>query len=110
MNGPRGSASRRTSAIDSHSQVEQMSSRWRTAVARSMSSSIDYKLALNVLGAVIFAALFWLTARRGATDPVCGMKVDRDTAVTKEVAVSSATGNAPSNRSSPACVLKAAIP
>jgi YHS domain-containing protein len=45
---------------------------------------VDYKLALNLLGVVIFAALFWLTARRGATDPVCGMKVDRDKAVTKE--------------------------
>ena len=33
---------------------------------------------------MIFALLFWLTARRGATDPVCGMKVDRDKAVTKE--------------------------
>jgi YHS domain-containing protein len=32
----------------------------------------------------VFAALFWLTARRGATDPVCGMKVDRHGAVTKE--------------------------
>jgi YHS domain-containing protein len=28
--------------------------------------------------------LFWLTARRGATDPMCGMKVDRAKAVTKE--------------------------
>jgi uncharacterized protein len=45
---------------------------------------VDYKLALNLLGVVIFAALFWLTARRGATDPVCGMKVDRDKAVTKQ--------------------------
>ena len=44
---------------------------------------VNYKLALNVLGVVIFAALFWLTARRGATDPVCGMKVDRDRAATK---------------------------
>lgn len=26
--------------------------------------------------------MFWLTARRGATDPVCGMKVDRDKALT----------------------------
>jgi YHS domain-containing protein len=25
----------------------------------------------------VFAMLFWLTARRGATDPVCGMKVER---------------------------------
>jgi uncharacterized protein len=48
---------------------------------------VDYKLALNVLGVVIFAVLFWLTARRGATDPVCGMKVDREkAAATKEVA------------------------
>jgi uncharacterized membrane protein YraQ (UPF0718 family)/YHS domain-containing protein len=46
---------------------------------------VDYKLALNVLGVVIFAGLFWLTARRGATDPVCGMKVDRDKAVVKEL-------------------------
>jgi YHS domain-containing protein len=47
---------------------------------------VDYKLALNLLGVVIFAVLFWLTARRGATDPVCGMKVDREKAATKEVA------------------------
>jgi hypothetical protein len=47
---------------------------------------VDYKLALNVLGVVIFGVLFWLTARRGVTDPVCGMKVDREKAVTKEVA------------------------
>jgi uncharacterized membrane protein YraQ (UPF0718 family)/YHS domain-containing protein len=46
---------------------------------------LDYKLALNILGVVIFAALFWLTAHRGATDPVCGMKVDRAKAVTKEL-------------------------
>jgi uncharacterized membrane protein YraQ (UPF0718 family) len=45
---------------------------------------VDYKLALNVLALAIFAGLFWLTARRGATDPVCGMKVDRAKAVTKE--------------------------
>jgi YHS domain-containing protein len=46
---------------------------------------VDYKLALNVLGVVIFASLLWLTARRGATDPVCGMKVDRDKATTKQI-------------------------
>ncbi|MGO9901307.1 MAG: permease [Solirubrobacteraceae bacterium] len=45
---------------------------------------VDYKLALNVLGVAIFAVLFWLTARRGATDPVCGMKVDRAKAVTEQ--------------------------
>jgi hypothetical protein len=38
---------------------------------------VNYQLALNVLALAIFAAMFWLTARRGATDPVCGMKVDR---------------------------------
>jgi uncharacterized protein len=38
---------------------------------------LDYKLALNVVGVAIFAALFLLTRSRGATDPVCGMKVDR---------------------------------
>ena len=31
-------------------------------------------------------ALIWLTARRGGTDPVCGMKVDRSRAVTKDLA------------------------
>jgi uncharacterized protein len=46
---------------------------------------VDYKLALNVLGVAIFAVLFWLTARRGVTDPVCGMTVDREKAVTKEL-------------------------
>src|SRR4051795_2952727 len=48
------------------------------------SIEVDYKLFLNVLGAVIFAALFWLTLRRGATDPVCGMKVDRAKALTAQ--------------------------
>ena len=47
---------------------------------------LDYRLALNLLGVAIFAGLFWLTARRGATDPVCGMKVDRAKAVTKKIA------------------------
>ncbi len=42
---------------------------------------LDYKLATNVLGAAIFIALFALTIRRGATDPMCGMKVDRHSAV-----------------------------
>ncbi len=30
---------------------------------------LDYKLALNILGVAIFAALFWLTARRGVDRP-----------------------------------------
>jgi uncharacterized membrane protein YraQ (UPF0718 family) len=50
------------------------------------SVQLDYKLVLNVIGVVIFSALFYLTVRRGATDPVCGMKVDRAKAVRKEVA------------------------
>jgi uncharacterized membrane protein YraQ (UPF0718 family)/YHS domain-containing protein len=41
------------------------------------SIELDYKLVLNVLGLLIFAALFYLTARRGVTDAVCGMTVDR---------------------------------
>jgi uncharacterized membrane protein YraQ (UPF0718 family) len=45
------------------------------------SISVDYKLVLNVTGLLIFAALFTLTVRRGATDPVCGMTVDRDRAL-----------------------------
>jgi uncharacterized membrane protein YraQ (UPF0718 family)/YHS domain-containing protein len=50
------------------------------------SIKIDYRLVTNLLGVVVFAALFALTARRGATDPVCGMKVDRATAVRRDVA------------------------
>jgi YHS domain-containing protein len=42
---------------------------------------VDYKLFLNALGLVIFTALLALTIRRGATDPVCGMAVDRANAV-----------------------------
>jgi len=49
------------------------------------SIQVDYKLALNLLGVAIFAAMFWLTARRGATDPVCGMKVDRSKALVSSV-------------------------
>jgi uncharacterized protein len=45
------------------------------------SVELNYKLVLNVAGAVAFAALFYLTMRRGATDPVCGMKVDRSRAL-----------------------------
>jgi uncharacterized protein len=48
------------------------------------SITINYKLFLNLAGLAIFAGLFWLTARRGATDPVCGMNVDRGKAVTKD--------------------------
>ena len=48
------------------------------------SVEVDYKLFLNLIGVAVFAVLFWLTARRGVTDPVCGMKVDKDKAVTLE--------------------------
>jgi uncharacterized protein len=50
------------------------------------SIQINYKLALDALGLAIFGGLFWLTARRGATDPVCGMKVDREKAIPMELA------------------------
>jgi uncharacterized membrane protein YraQ (UPF0718 family)/YHS domain-containing protein len=46
---------------------------------------VDYKLFTNALGAIVFVALFALTMRRGATDPVCGMKVDRDRAIRGEL-------------------------
>jgi len=38
---------------------------------------IDYKLALNVLGAIVFAALLWMTRRGGEPDAACGMHGDR---------------------------------
>jgi YHS domain-containing protein len=48
------------------------------------SIELDYKLVLNLLASAAFAALFGLTMRRGVTDPVCGMKVDRAKAVRLE--------------------------
>jgi YHS domain-containing protein len=48
------------------------------------SVQVDYKLFLNIFGLVIFAALMWITRRRGSTDPVCGMKVDRAKAVRRD--------------------------
>ncbi len=47
---------------------------------------VNYKLALNVAGLVIFGAFFWLTMRRGETDPMCGVTVDRGRAVSKQLA------------------------
>ena len=41
------------------------------------SIEVDYKLALNGVALAVFLALIYLTVRRGVTDPVCGMKVDR---------------------------------
>jgi uncharacterized protein len=43
---------------------------------------LDYKLVLNILGLLVFGALVALTVRRGATDPVCGLTVDRTKALT----------------------------
>jgi YHS domain-containing protein len=45
--------------------------------------AINYKLVLNVAAGLAFTLLFGLTVRRGATDPVCGMKVDRAKALTE---------------------------
>jgi len=49
------------------------------------SIKVDYKLFTNILGVAIFAALFAVTMKRGATDPVCGMKIDRGKAVRMDV-------------------------
>ncbi|MDB4980654.1 MAG: hypothetical protein JWM82_1406 [Myxococcales bacterium] len=49
-----------------------------------MPIGLDYKLVLNILGALVFAALIALTMRRGATDPMCGMTVDRAKALRLE--------------------------
>ena len=45
---------------------------------------LDYKAALNAIGVLVFAGLMALTMRRGATDPVCGMTVDRFKAIHAE--------------------------
>jgi uncharacterized membrane protein YraQ (UPF0718 family)/YHS domain-containing protein len=42
---------------------------------------VNYKLFTNIAGLAVFASLSGLTIRRGATDPVCGMKVDRGRAL-----------------------------
>jgi uncharacterized protein len=48
------------------------------------SIQVDYKLVLNVFATLVFVALIGLTVRRGATDPVCGMRVDKGTALRLE--------------------------
>jgi hypothetical protein len=45
---------------------------------------VNYKLFLNVAALIVFAALFYMTMKRGVTDPVCGMKVDRSKALRHE--------------------------
>ena len=47
---------------------------------------VNYKLFLNIAALIAFAALFYVTMRRGVTDPICGMKVDRDKALRLDVA------------------------
>ena len=47
---------------------------------------VDYKLITNILGFAVFAALFVLTVRRGATDPVCGMNADKAKALRMDFA------------------------
>ncbi|MBV9817117.1 MAG: permease [Solirubrobacterales bacterium] len=49
------------------------------------SIELDDKLVLNVVATAICGALITLTARRGVTDPVCGMRVDRDGAVRRTI-------------------------
>ncbi len=51
----------------------------RTAIFGAL--TVNYKLWLNVLAALVFLAMLWLTERLGATDPVCGMKIDRSKAL-----------------------------
>jgi YHS domain-containing protein len=50
------------------------------------SIQVDYKLVLNVAATMVFAALLWLTMRRGVRDPVCGMTVDRARALRETAA------------------------
>jgi len=49
-----------------------------------------YKLILNTFGVIVFVGLLYLTRRRGAADPVCGMRVDRAKALRSEHAGSAA--------------------
>jgi uncharacterized membrane protein YraQ (UPF0718 family)/YHS domain-containing protein len=53
------------------------------------SIQLDYKLVLNVLAALLAAALWWLTARRGVSDPICGMKVDKAKAIRRDFGAAS---------------------
>jgi uncharacterized membrane protein YraQ (UPF0718 family)/YHS domain-containing protein len=50
------------------------------------SINVNYTLVTNILALAIFAALFALPVRRGASDPVCGMKVDRAKALRMDFA------------------------
>jgi YHS domain-containing protein len=57
-----------------------------TRAAIFASIHVDYTLFTNIAGFAAFAALFALTVRRGATDPVCGMKADKAKALRVEFA------------------------
>src|SRR4051812_18487304 len=48
------------------------------------SVEVDYKLALNLIGLAVFAVLIGMTVGGGATDPSCGMRVDRRKAIRRE--------------------------
>ena len=76
-------AERAQAAHQHHMAGEQMSWRQRLSSARAW-SDVAHKLVLNLLALVAFSALFYLTMRRGVTDPVCGMKVDRAKALRLE--------------------------
>ena len=52
------------------------------------SVALNYTFVLNVIATVVFVTLIGLTIRRGATDPVCGMSVDRSKARRVEHAAS----------------------
>jgi YHS domain-containing protein len=39
--------------------------------------TFNYTAVLNIVFTLVGGALVWLTVRRGYTDPVCGMRVDR---------------------------------
>lgn len=45
---------------------------------------LDYKAVLNVIATAAFIALWAITVRRGAKDPICGMSVDKRAALTAE--------------------------
>jgi uncharacterized membrane protein YraQ (UPF0718 family)/YHS domain-containing protein len=63
--------------------IPQGSRPTRTDIFSSL--AINYKLFLNVTALLLFVVLFWMTFRHGATDPVCGMKIERRKALTKSV-------------------------
>jgi uncharacterized protein len=46
---------------------------------------LDYKLITNVIGLAVFLGLFAMTIRRGASDPICGMHLDRAKAIRLEL-------------------------